>query len=44
MNKKAMMLFADMHPGLMFVLGFIIGFALIYFLAMKGIVPIKGLF
>ena len=41
MNKKGV--FGIMHPGIMFLLGFIIGFALIYYLAMQGIVPIKGL-
>lgn len=38
MNKKGM-LFADMHPGLMFVLGLIIGLGLVYYLAMQKIIP-----
>jgi len=38
-NKKGQ--FAMMHPGLMFILGLIIGAALIYYLVIKGIIPIN---
>ena len=37
MNKKAQ--FAMMHPGMLFILGLIIGAAIVYFLAMKGMLP-----
>jgi len=36
-NKKAQ--FAMMHPGLMFVIGLIIGAVLMYILVAKGIIP-----
>ena len=39
MNKKGIFLFGDMHPGIMFILGLIIGGAVMYFLILKGIVP-----
>ena len=36
-NKKG--IFAMMHPGLMFLLGLIIGAILVYYLVSKGIIP-----
>ena len=40
MNKKGILsLFADMHPGLMFLIGLIIGAVVVYFLVKRGIVP-----
>ena len=38
MNKKGF-LFAMMHPGVMFLLGVIIGAILAYILVSKGILP-----
>ncbi len=38
MNKKAQ-LFAMMHPGVMFILGLIIGGVLVYILVAKNILP-----
>jgi len=37
-NKKGF-LFAMMHPGMMFLIGLIIGAVLIYILVSKGIIP-----
>jgi len=37
-NKKGF-LFAMMHPGLMFLIGLIIGLALVYYLVAKNILP-----
>jgi hypothetical protein len=37
MNKKAQ--FAMMHPGLMFLIGLIIGVGLMYYAAMQGWIP-----
>jgi len=40
MNKKGILsLFADMHPGLMFLIGLIIGAVVVYFLVKRGIIP-----
>ena len=36
MNKKG---FVSMHPGLFFILGLIIGAAVMYYLIAKGMVP-----
>ncbi len=38
-KKGILSLFADMHPGLMFIIGLIIGAVIVYFLVKKGIVP-----
>jgi len=38
MNKKGF-LFAMMHPGMMFLIGLIIGLILMYILVSKNIVP-----
>lgn len=38
MNKKGF-LFAMMHPGLMFLLGVIIGAAIVYYLVSRNILP-----
>ena len=38
MTKKGQ--FAMLHPGLMFIVGLIIGAALVYYLIMKGIIPV----
>ena len=41
MNKKGFLdMFGMMHPGLMFLIGIIIGAVLIYFLVSKGIIPL----
>tara|TARA_Y100000294_G_scaffold175576_1_gene195997 strand:+ start:890 stop:1027 length:138 start_codon:yes stop_codon:yes gene_type:complete len=40
MNKKAQ--FAMMHPGLMFILGLLIGAGVAYYLAMQGIIPFSA--
>jgi len=37
MNKKAQ--FAMMHPGLMFIVGLLIGAGLMYYGAMQGLIP-----
>ena len=36
-KKGIMSLFADMHPGLMFLIGLIIGAVVVYFLVKRGI-------
>ncbi len=38
MNKKGF-IFAMMHPGVMFLLGLIVGAVLVYFLVARGIIP-----
>ena len=38
-NSKKSSLFADMHPGLMFIIGLIIGAVVVYFLVKRGIIP-----
>lgn len=38
-KKGILSLFADMHPGLMFIIGLIIGAVVVYFLVKKGIIP-----
>tara|TARA_Y100000310_G_scaffold345214_1_gene462757 strand:+ start:1513 stop:1647 length:135 start_codon:yes stop_codon:yes gene_type:complete len=40
MNKKAQ--FAMLHPGLMFLIGLIIGAAAVYYLFTQGWLPIGG--
>jgi len=37
MNKKGIVT----HPGFVFFLGFVIGLAITYYLAMQGIIPFK---
>ncbi|MBS3102668.1 hypothetical protein J4458_04460 [Candidatus Woesearchaeota archaeon] len=39
LNKKSQ--FAMLHPGLMFVVGLIIGAAVVYYLVTKGIIPVS---
>jgi len=41
-NNKKGFLFAMMHPGVMFLLGLLVGAFLVYYLLDKGIIP-KGL-
>ena len=38
-RSKKGFLFGDMHPGLMFLIGLIIGAVIVYFLVKKGIIP-----
>ena len=38
-KKGILSLFADMHPGLMFLIGLIIGAVVVYFLVKQGIIP-----
>lgn len=38
MNKKGF-LFAMMHPGVMFIVGLIVGAVLVYILIAKGMIP-----
>lgn len=38
-NNKKGFLFAMMHPGMMFLIGLIIGLILMYYLVSKGIIP-----
>ena len=38
-KKGILSLFADMHPGLMFLIGLIIGAVIVYFLVKRGTIP-----
>lgn len=38
-RSKKGFLFADMHPGLVFLIGLVLGAVIMYFLVKRGIVP-----